>query len=176
MKKSDLKDGMFIKTRNGGIYVLYNGVLHRKNSFLELEEYQENLICIPCTIIDVREFDIVRVGKPMYPNLFYTFDNLDTITWIWERKEYQLNQAEYDLIKKLQDKYECVQFEITSDTDLENGVYICGYGKRQFGFLEIPLEYYNLEFEVDVQFKNLKLDKVYDIDEIPNNCEIKENE
>ena len=109
MKKSDLKNGNVVETREGKKY-LY----HCKNSdkflnlddngFLRIRDFDKNLK----SIYDLNEFDIMKVYKD------YTCKEL-----LWERKEKpQLTEDEKVILKNLPKEYKWIA------RDLSGMVYI----------------------------------------------------
>jgi hypothetical protein len=63
MKKKDLKSKMFVKLRNGDLYLVVEDVIVKENSFLLLEYYSEDLLDVD----DDDSDDIVEVFKISNP-------------------------------------------------------------------------------------------------------------
>ena len=94
MKKSDLKIGDVLQTRNGYKYFLVLNsewgcckdiMLNLNGGFMPLEDYNENLLCK-----DDNEFDIVKVcSNGIVPNFEGHVLNKKTgfEEWTWEREE-----------------------------------------------------------------------------------------
>ena len=103
MKKSDLKTGMRVKTRNGNIYLVVKDVdatlyghqdvaLVNNNSFILLDDYNEDL-----TDNSNSNYDIVEVFQITWDAnslLSDSFLNLDERFSIWKREEYTDEQKE----------------------------------------------------------------------------------
>jgi len=103
MKKSDLKTGMRVKTRNGNIYLVVKDVdatlyghqdvaLVNNNGFILLDDYNEDL-----TDNCNSNYDIVEVFQITWDAnslLSDSFLNLDERFSIWKREEYTDEQKE----------------------------------------------------------------------------------
>jgi len=103
MKKSDLKTGMRVKTRNGNIYLVVKDVdatlyghqdvaLVNNNSFILLDDYNEDL-----TDNSNSNYDIVEVFQITWDAnslLSDSFLNLDERFSIWKREEFTDRQKE----------------------------------------------------------------------------------
>lgn len=89
MKKSDLKNRMVVETRNGNRYMVVDNFLMRKDGYLSLSDYNEDLT-MEYTVADliscnVKELDIMKIYSP-YKTL--DIDNVfNTLIEIWERDE-----------------------------------------------------------------------------------------
>lgn len=98
MKKSELKDGMILETRNETRYLLTNGIMRSMDGFLRLKEFNDDLI------VGNKYFqlDIVKVYKDtgMF-SLSNIFDDR-YLELIWERKGVEkLNRDQHDKLKAL---------------------------------------------------------------------------
>ena len=109
MKKSDLKSGMTVKIRKGERYLVIKNyetklygvcdVLVNKNSFLTLNDYNEDLILKDKNDF---QFDIMEVYKPVYDSHIFDFEEHELI---WEReeaKEMTLEEIEKELGYKIE--------------------------------------------------------------------------
>lgn len=181
MSKSKLRDGMVVEIRSGDRYLVWRGGLNRNEGWVSLRDYNENLMCIANTGPETlpldekinKEFDIMKIGHHLGVNIFdLSDDNPFNINWFWKRDTCKLTKDEYEFILKLKEVYGCKEFEIYID---ELGyLNVIGYGENGFGFIEIPLTYYNQEYEVRIRFEDLIKDKTYHINDILSNYEIKE--
>jgi hypothetical protein len=96
MKKKDLKSKMFVKLRNGDLYLVVEDVIVKEDDFMILEIYSENLLC---NYRDDKHVDIVEVFK-IYNPYFNFKDDLgmmslnfkkielnDYFVSLWKREE-----------------------------------------------------------------------------------------
>lgn len=117
MKKSDLKTGMRVKTRDECIYlvvcdVLINGkkdilFVDKVDGWMNGSSYNDNLICNDGDEMD-RDFDVMEIYTiSKTQDAFQTnFMNLDIKYLIWKRKEYTEKQNEaFKALKILGFKY-----------------------------------------------------------------------
>ena len=88
MTKKDIKDGMYVETRNGNKYLVCGGNLIRKEGYCPLDVYTNDLLVEgkePTTLkkgaSSESQLDIVKVYDE---NFVIDFDNLNLI---WEREE-----------------------------------------------------------------------------------------
>lgn len=102
MKKSDLKSGMRVFSKEGKQYLVIKdyeteyygiGVLcnMNKDSFMPFSDYDDNLEC------DDDRFTICKVYSPKYDASILS-KNMDEFTLLWERRSIKLTQFEYDLL------------------------------------------------------------------------------
>lgn len=84
MKKSDLKNRMVVETRNGNRYMVVDNFLMRKDGYLMLSDYHEDLTMNHDLNSSLRELDIMKIYGP-YETLA-DMNNVFAIE-IWERDE-----------------------------------------------------------------------------------------
>jgi len=83
MKKKDLKSKMFVKLRNGEIYLVVEDVLVKEGDFMILEIYSEDLLS---NYREDKHVDIVEVFKIHNP--FYQFkDDLGMMSLSFDKIE-----------------------------------------------------------------------------------------
>ena len=84
-KKSDLKDGMVVETRNEKLYFVFNGRLLEKDGWDNLSNWKEDLTSIYYNII---EYDIIRVFNVNINKVFCLNDLLkkDNLKLLWEEE------------------------------------------------------------------------------------------
>ena len=96
MKKSDLKQGALVQTRNGNVYILIGKkfVNLKNGGFMPLENYSEDLLtCYPTieSIYDVvchSKYDVMKVFNSSLEHQGYrTYISGCSFEWTWERKE-----------------------------------------------------------------------------------------
>ena len=90
MKKSDLKQGALVETRNGDQYLLIDdGLVNLKNGgYILLRNLKSDLRAVPFWGIDFPELDVMKVYQGNGPNEgYYQYINKKPIKWTWERKE-----------------------------------------------------------------------------------------
>ena len=83
-KKSDLKNGMVVETRNGHLYFVFNERLIRKEGWDSLNNWNEDLT----TLYDIANYDIIRVFNMDF-NKFYCLNDLlkkDNLKLLWEEE------------------------------------------------------------------------------------------
>ena len=83
-KKSDLKNGMVVETRNEKLYLVFNDRLLGKDGWDSLTPYNENL----SSTYNLIECDIIRVFK-VNANKVYCLNNLlekDNLELLWEEE------------------------------------------------------------------------------------------
>ena len=105
MKLSDLKTGMWVKTRDGCMYLVLrdhvsigDGIFIDNSGFLKYKNYNDEMIDVDST-----EYDIIEVFIPDLDT--YTL-NGDVLTSIWKRKELpKLTSFEKEFLKALKPKY-----------------------------------------------------------------------
>ncbi len=105
MKLSDLKTGMWVKTRDGCMYLVLrdhvsigDGIFIDNSGFLKFKNYNDEMIDVDST-----EYDIIEVFIPDLDT--YTL-NGDVLTSIWKRKELpKLTSFEKEFLKALKPKY-----------------------------------------------------------------------
>ena len=81
-KKSDLKNGMVVETRNGHLYFVFNERLIRKYVWDRLTNWNEDL----SSKNNLIEYDIIRVFNTDF-NKFYCLNDLlkkDNLKLLWE--------------------------------------------------------------------------------------------
>lgn len=96
MKKSDLKDGMILEVRKGTRYLLTNGVMRSMDSFVHLNEFNDDLTCR----YNYFKLDIVKVYKDT--GIFSLSNIFDDryLELIWERKWVEtLTKDQHDKLK-----------------------------------------------------------------------------
>lgn len=178
MKKSNLKDGWVVQTRNGTIWVLLNNKLQCKSGWMPFDKYNEDLQCCDDDIIVDKkaldnEFEIVKVGIYTGRNIFDLNSKQYEITWIWQRGVSELmNPDELNFLRKLKGQYGCHYFEVCWDSRLqkfkddEDRLYVIGYGAKEFSFMEIPVDMYCDEFNVNLTFDGLDKNRIYIINDL----------
>ena len=93
MTKKDLKTGMLVQTRNGGVYMYINGVLVDTEGHLDLCNYYNDLTR------NNTEWDIVKVSNILtgcYLSPYYWAENKLNENLLWERDqtpEYTMDEA-----------------------------------------------------------------------------------
>lgn len=94
MTKSDLKNGMFVKTREDDWYVVVDDFLISEDGFMELKDYTNDLLLNPSE--GFPEFDIMAVAASSNNHYALNFlrvkESRDNI--IWERNENILDDIE----------------------------------------------------------------------------------
>ena len=100
MKKSDLKNGMIVKTRDGDEYIVIKYCLNNLQEtsdvllstgggYMGMDEYNDDLICP-----EDSDFDIMEICLNSYGGILYG-SGADVHTLIWER------QNKKEIIKEL---------------------------------------------------------------------------
>lgn len=105
MKLSDLKTGMWAKTRDGCMYLVLrdhvsigDGIFIDNSGFLKFKNYNDEMIDVDST-----EYDIIEVFIPYLDT--YTL-NGDVLTSIWKRKQKpELTPFEKEFLKALKPEY-----------------------------------------------------------------------
>ena len=93
-KKSDLKNGMVVETRNGHLYFVFNERLIRKYVWDRLTNWNEDL----SSKNNLIEYDIIRVFNMDF-NKFYCLNDLlkkDNLKLLWEEE----NEGSSDIQNK----------------------------------------------------------------------------
>lgn len=82
MTKADLVTGMTVQTRDGDLYLVYNGKLVDHDGYLDLEEYTDDLRYED----NQSRYDIMKVCAPS--NMAWTIDDIlaNHGEVLWERK------------------------------------------------------------------------------------------
>jgi hypothetical protein len=88
--KLDLKTGMFVKYRNGGIRLVLDGIV-TGDHWANLSEYADNL-----EHEDLNERDIMEVYKTDGPAIIEAYLRGDRLTLIWKRTEQTPAQKEME--------------------------------------------------------------------------------
>ena len=156
MKKSDLKYGNVVETRNGARYLYHCAIsdklLHLESlGYVNLDNYNENL---KFNNGNLNEFDIMKVYKD------YTCKEL-----LWERKEKpQLNEDEKAILRNIDKEYKwiardddgllCVYKEKPSKDDYD------GWNDSAFSFASL------WAFDNLFQFIKWEDDEPYSIEEL----------
>lgn len=87
MKKSDLKNGAIVKTRNGFKYILINKrfINIKFKGFLPIGEYSEDLTMPE----DEKQWDVMKVCQTNFEHVDFSDHVLDKNPnhWTWEREE-----------------------------------------------------------------------------------------
>ena len=99
-KKSDLKDGMVVETRDKDLYFVFNERLIRKEGWDSLNNWNEDLT----TLYDIANYDIIRIftvntTKVRCLNDLLEKDNLDLL---WE-EEIEETKATSNIQNKFKD-------------------------------------------------------------------------
>ena len=84
-KKSDLKDGMVVETRNEDLYFVFNGrLLGKDGCWGSLTDFNENL-SLKYNLI---EYDIIRIFTVDATKVFCLYDLLikDNLNLLWEEE------------------------------------------------------------------------------------------
>lgn len=84
MKKSDLKQGALVQTRNENAYILIgkNFVNLKDGRYMPLEEYNEDLLTSDS------KYDVMKVFNSSFEYHWHqTYINGYPLKWTWERKE-----------------------------------------------------------------------------------------
>ena len=105
MKLSNLETGMWVKTRDGCMYLVLrdhvsigDGIFIDNSGFLKFKNYNDEMIDVDST-----EYDIIEVFIPYLDT--YTL-NGDVLTSIWKRKQKpELTPFEKEFLKALKPKY-----------------------------------------------------------------------
>jgi len=90
MKKSDLKQGALVETRNGNQYLLIDDrLVNLKDGYcILLKNLKSDLRGAPFWGIDFPEIDVMKVYQGNSSNEgYYQYINKRPIKWTWERKE-----------------------------------------------------------------------------------------
>ena len=83
-KKSDLKNGMVVETRNGHLYFVFNERLIRKEGWDSLTNWNEDL----SSKNNLIEYDIIRVFNMDFNKVYCLNDLLkkDNLKLLWEEE------------------------------------------------------------------------------------------
>ena len=107
MKKSDLRSGMVVETREGKLYLVVGDFITRESGFNVLSNYDENMLSIVGNYI----VDIMKVYE--FKNKIYntnassikTLLDKERLTLLWERKDIKLTNTEIDdLLKEIENE------------------------------------------------------------------------
>ena len=153
MKKSDLKYGNVVETRNGDKF-LYHLITCDKllnldyNAFLRICNFDENLKCID----DLNEFDIMKVYKD------YTCKEL-----LWKRKEKsKLTEDEKVVLRNIDKEYKW----ITRDEDMTLSFHSVKPHKEAYFWSSLEANYVDDLFPNLFQFIKWEDDEPYSIKEL----------
>ena len=156
MKKSDLKYGNVVETREG-IKYLYHWKTSDKflnldyDGFLWIRNFDENLKCFDDLneLYDLNELDIMKVYKD------YTCKEL-----LWERKDPKITEDEKVILRNLPEKYKWIARD-------ENGL-ICMYIKKPSKCIYSwgGCKYMLLPFDHLFQFIKWEDDEPYSIEDL----------
>lgn len=107
-KKSDLKDGMVVETREGHLFFIFNGKLLGKEGWDNLTNFDENL----SSAYNFNECDIIRVFNVSTKQVICLTDLLekDNLDLLWEEEIEEITDT-----SDIQNKFE----NITDDELLE---------------------------------------------------------
>ena len=85
LKKSDLKQGALVQTRNGNVYILIGKkfVNLKDGGYMPLEKYNEDLLT--CNF----KYDVMRVFNSSFEHEGYCYyiRSKHIVIWTWERKK-----------------------------------------------------------------------------------------
>lgn len=123
MNKSDLKNGMVVRTRNCNLYIVLNNSLISKRGYMNLNFYTEDLKDGDCT----GAYDIVSVYRErrsyeLIPQNW--FINLGEP--IWTREE----EVDWSKVPK----WTKVQVRDFENDEWENGYFLCFLDEAQYPF------------------------------------------
>lgn len=105
MKKSDLRSGMVVETREGKLYLVVGDFITRESGFNLLSSYDENMLSITGVyIVDIMK--VYEFKNEIYNNNASSIKTLldkEHLTLLWERKEQkmQLTQEQIKILKAL---------------------------------------------------------------------------
>lgn len=102
MKKSELRNGMMVETREGVLYLVVGDFMTRENGYDLLSNYNKDMINV-----NDRAYDIVKVYEfknNVFDNnagwLKVLFDR-ERLTLLWEREEHNLTEREVEVLNAL---------------------------------------------------------------------------
>ena len=168
MKKSDLKDGMVVETRENKLYVVHVGCIKGLYSLCSLDLYDENLSNEPFDGLDIMKVYSTKKAKTITDML-----NKKYLTLIWERKEYPLITAfqhellvrminEYGWLARDKDGYLCAYENKPHRVVSRWGDDLCG------SYIVIPT------ILDDFNFIKWEDESPVDVQELLDNCEVKD--
>lgn len=96
MNKSDLKDGMMVKTLNAGIYLVFNNTLKDYIGELKLQRYEENLKHNEVESLDIIEVADARGVRGGISAMFEKYDNLPVL---WQREIFNFKAGDKIQVK-----------------------------------------------------------------------------
>ena len=82
MKKSDLKGGMVVKTKNGFLYLVAGNMLLRDGGWTSLDNYDDDL-----NNKYKRDIDIIEIYDDYNPHIISRFMSNNPTKSIWKREE-----------------------------------------------------------------------------------------
>jgi hypothetical protein len=103
MKKSDLKNGMMVETRDGNLFLVVGEFMTRENSYDLLSNYNEDMINVNDSaygIVKVYEYKNNLLNNNA-ASIRILFDKT-YLTLLWEREEHKLTEREIEILKALQ--------------------------------------------------------------------------
>lgn len=104
MRKSELRNGMIVETREGNLYLVVGDFMTRESGFCLLTSFDENMLDGDGD----SGYDIVKVyafENKVYDNnatAIKTLFDKKALTLLWERKEHNLTEHEIEVLKALQ--------------------------------------------------------------------------
>lgn len=102
MKKSDLKSGMVVETREGELYLVVGYFITKEDGHNLLTNYKENLLNNNHYYLDiVKVYEFKNKINNNNAASIRTLFNKKHLTLLWERKEYKLAKREIDVLKAL---------------------------------------------------------------------------
>jgi len=121
-KKSDLKSGQVVVTRNGNKYIVVGDLLIRNKGYNSISGgYKEDL-----TSLYYDGFDIMKVYERNWDRGLESIDDLRTATLVWKREEPIVLNEKEKAVLVLYDDFKW----IARDSDNELVVYIAKPEKR----------------------------------------------
>lgn len=97
--KSDLKDGMVVKIRDGNFYLVVGDKLIGKYGFNVFSDYDDNLTCKPDS------FDIIAVYETTDVYSIYRLFDENQLINIWQRESVEVKRIEKEM-RELAEKQE----------------------------------------------------------------------
>src|SRR5690554_1167873 len=103
MKKSELRNGMVVETREGVLYLVVGEFITRQDGFDLLSSYKENMLNSFYDSLDiVRVYEYKNDRHNNNATSIRALFNRELLTLLWERKEYNLTEREVETLKALQ--------------------------------------------------------------------------
>jgi hypothetical protein len=108
MKKSDLRNGMVVETRDKFRFLVIGDNLQGKDGYLKLQDYKDDMQFgnnHEPGYINLDNFDIMKV----YPNIFVITDYNVMQQPLWERREtLRLTSDEIAILRNIDKKYKWI--------------------------------------------------------------------